>query len=231
MQNYSSITDSVRNWLANSGKYRAESFTYPLSIPTYDELEISQAIDSMINYRTTMWQKVEEFEQKFGDKFGGEAIMVNSGSSADLIISFALSEKSGGNLKKGSKILIPAVTWPTQIWSVIMAGFRVELIDVDRETLNLDLDDFAKKLTSDVSAVFLVHLLGNTCDIEKLQKICFDKKVLILEDCCESLGTKYNSNFVGTFGLASSFSFFFAHHMVTMEGGMILTQDAEFAHR
>ena len=227
----SNIMNHVKNRLNEIKVIKDSEFSYPLSIPTYDENEILQAIDSMVTHRTTMWEKVAEFERQFGQKYGGEAIMVNSGSSADLIISFALLNKSGGPLKPGSKVLIPAVTWPTQIWSVLMAGFRVELVDVDPTTLNMDMKDFRKKINSDVSAVFLVNLLGNCCDIQEVQDTCRDLKIILLEDCCESLGSKFNSKFFGTFGLASSFSFFFAHHMVTMEGGMVLTRDSSFAER
>ena len=155
--------------------------------------------------------------------------MVNSGSSADLLISFAISEKSGGPLPIGSEILVPSVTWPTHLWSLIMAGFRVKLIDTDPKTLNFDLDDLKRNITNDTRGVFIVHLLGNMGDMSSLIKICRENNLILLEDCCEALGSKFDNQFAGTFGHASSFSFFFSHHLVTMEGGMILTKDKEFA--
>jgi CDP-6-deoxy-D-xylo-4-hexulose-3-dehydrase len=155
--------------------------------------------------------------------------MVNSGSSADLLISFAVSEKSGGPLPFGSEILVPSVTWPTHLWSLIMAGFKVKLIDIDPETLNFDLEDLKRNITKDTRGVFIVHLLGNMGDMQGLKEICTEKNLVLMEDCCEALGSKFAGQPAGTFGLASSFSFFFSHHLVTMEGGMILTNDKEFA--
>jgi CDP-6-deoxy-D-xylo-4-hexulose-3-dehydrase len=204
-------------------------FFYPLAEPTYGENEVVNALDSMTTFSTTMWDKVKDFEKMFGEKYGGEAIMVNSGSSADLLISFAISEKSGGSLPYGSEILVPSVTWPTHLWSLVMAGFKVKLIDIDPETLNFDLNDLKRNISKDTKGVFIVHLLGNMGDMSSLIKICKENNLILLEDCCEALGSKFDGQYAGTFGLASSFSFFFSHHLVTMEGGMILTNDKEFA--
>lgn len=204
-------------------------FFYPLAEPTYNESEVVNALNSMTSFSTTMWNKTKEFEKMFGEKYGGEAIMVNSGSSADLLISFAVSEKSGGPLPFGSEILVPSVTWPTHLWSLIMAGFKVKLIDIDPETLNFNLEDLKRNITKDTRGVFIVHLLGNMGDMQGLKEICTEKNLVLMEDCCEALGSKFAGQPAGTFGLASSFSFFFSHHLVTMEGGMILTNDKEFA--
>lgn len=206
-------------------------FFYPLAEPTYNADEVVNSLNSMTAYSTTMWDKVKKFEKMFGEKYGGEAIMVNSGSSADLLISFGLSQKSGGPLPVGSEILVPSVTWPTHLWSLIMAGFKVKLIDIDPKTLNFDVNDLEQSITNDTKAIFLVHLLGNMGNMGKLIEICKQKNLILLEDCCEALGSKYNQSYSGTFGLASSFSFFFSHHLVTMEGGMVLTKDREFADR
>lgn len=206
-------------------------YFYPLAEPTYGVEEVMEAIDSMVTFKTSMWSKVRDFEEKFGKKYGGHAVMVNSGSSADLLISFALLQKSGGLLKPGDEILVPAVTWPTHLWSLIMAGFRVKLIDVDLETLNFDLEVLRDQITPLTKGIFVVHLLGDTGNLDGLVELCKEKNLVLLEDCCEALGTKYKGKYVGTFGLASSFSFFFSHHLVTMEGGMILTSSEEFADR
>lgn len=206
-------------------------FSYPLAEPTYDENEVFNALNSMTSFSTTMWDKVKNFEDMFGEKYGGEAIMVNSGSSADLLISFAISQKSGGPLPVGSEILVPSVTWPTHLWSLIMAGFKVKLIDIDPKTLNFDLDDLKRNISKDTRGVFIVHLLGNMGDMASLVKICRENNLILMEDSCEALGSKFDGQYAGTFGLASSFSFFFSHHLVTMEGGMILTRDKEFAER
>jgi CDP-6-deoxy-D-xylo-4-hexulose-3-dehydrase len=228
------ITKAIIRYEMNKNfKYLAlkRKFFYPLAEPTYNEKEVVSALNSMTAFSTTMWDKVREFEKLFGEKYGGEAIMVNSGSSADLLISFAISEKSGGPLPFGSEILVPSMTWPTHLWSLIMAGFKVKLIDIDPKTLNFNLDDLKNSITKDTRAIFVVHLLGNMGDMSSLTKICKEKNLILLEDCCESLGSKFDGQYSGTFGLASSFSFFFSHHLVTMEGGMILTTDKEFADR
>ena len=167
-------------------------FFYPLAEPTYGENEVVNALDSMTTFSTTMWDKVKDFEKMFGEKYGGEAIMVNSGSSADLLISFAISEKSGGSLPYGSEILVPSVTWPTHLWSLVMAGFKVKLIDIDPETLNFDLNDLKRNISKDTKGVFIVHLLGNMGDMSSLVKICKENNLILLEDCCDGLGTNYD---------------------------------------
>lgn len=216
----------------NLKKIREErQYFYPLAEPTYGAEEILEAIDSMVTFKTSMWEKVRRFEEEFGKKYGGYAVMVNSGSSADLVIAFALLQKSGGSLKPGDEILVPAVTWPTHIWSLIMAGFRVKLVDIDVSTLNFNLEKLKSQITPNTKGVFVVHLLGHTGDLQGLKDLCQDKNLVLLEDCCESLGTKFQGKYVGNFGLAASFSFFFSHHLVTMEGGMVLTQSLDFAER
>jgi CDP-6-deoxy-D-xylo-4-hexulose-3-dehydrase len=204
-------------------------YFYPLAKPTYGVDEVLEAIDSMVAFKTTMWDKVRSFELKFGDEFGGEAIMVNSGSSADLLIAFALLKVSGGELSPGDEILVPAVTWPTHLWSFVMAGFKVRLVDVSRDTLNFDLDYLIQAIGPKTRAISVVHLLGNMGNMDELRKICEERNLILLEDCCEALGSRFSGRRAGEFGLASSFSFFFSHHMVTMEGGMILTKNVEFA--
>ena len=206
-------------------------YWYPLSVATYGTDEVLQALNSLCSFRTTMWNRTLEFEATFGERFGGEAVMVNSGSSADLLIAFSIHELSGGPLASGDEVLAPAVTWPTQLWSLLMAGFSVRLVDVDPATLNVNLDDLERKITPKTQAISLVHLMGNPVDMDRVTDICRRHNLLLIEDCCESLGATWNGQEVGTFGVGGSFSFFFSHHMTTMEGGMILTRDADLAER
>jgi CDP-6-deoxy-D-xylo-4-hexulose-3-dehydrase len=110
-----------------------------------------------------------------------------------------------------------------------MAGFKVKLIDIDPNTLNFDLEHIERNISKDTRGIFVVHLLGNMGDMRGLTKLCKEKNLVLMEDCCEALGSKFDGEYAGTFGIASSFSFFFSHHLVTMEGGMILTKDKEFA--
>ncbi|MEN6332379.1 MAG: DegT/DnrJ/EryC1/StrS family aminotransferase, partial [Smithella sp.] len=206
--------------------YKAEKYWYPLSIATYDLEEILAAIDSLCSFRTTMWEKTIEFERQFSYEIGSsEAIMVNSGSSADLLIAFSLINPQNKLLNPGDEILVPSVTWPTQIWAPMMAGLKVRFVDTDPESLNMDLNDLESKISPDTRAISLVHLMGNPCDMDRVLSICQKYNLILIEDCCESLGAAFKGKAVGTFGLAGSFSFFFSHHITTMEGGMITCND------
>lgn len=231
---WAQISELVASVMAeNTGKSEPEKskYWYPLAQPSYGPKEVLGALDSMVNYKTSMWEKTRIFEKEFGERFGGEAVMVNSGSSADLLISFGMLTESGGRWKRGDEVLAPAVTWPTQIWALIMAGYSVRLVDVDPKTMNIDIDDLRKKVSSRTVGISVVHLLGNPCNMTEILAISEEFGLDIIEDACESLGSRHKGHMVGTFGVASSFSFFFSHHLMTMEGGMILCADSEFANR
>ena len=210
--------------------YKPARYWYPLSLATYDVEEVLAAVDSLCSFRTTMWEKTRTFENQFAALHGvDEAVMVNSGSSADLLIAFALVNPAAKLLKPGDEILVPSVTWPTQLWSAMMAGLKVRLVDTDPRTLNMDLDDLERKIGPATRAVSLVHLMGNPCDMDRLDVICRKHGLVLIEDCCEALGAKFDGRMVGTFGVAGSFSFFFSHHITTMEGGAIVCKDAELS--
>jgi CDP-4-dehydro-6-deoxyglucose reductase, E1 len=123
------------------------------------------------------------------------------------------------------------VTWPTHLWSVMMAGLKLKLVDVDPETLNIDLDDLERSITARTKAIFLVHLMGNPCGMGRIAELAREQDLIVIEDCCEALGSRYEAANVGNFGLCASFSFFFSHHMTTMEGGMVVCRDEEVADR
>jgi CDP-6-deoxy-D-xylo-4-hexulose-3-dehydrase len=208
----------------------ASKYAYPLSQVTYDTTEIAAVCDALLSTETTMGRRVEEFERRFADLHGGgHAVMVNSGSSADLIAALLLVDPENRRLEAGDEVLAPAVTWPTQIDSLLMAGLSVRLVDVVPETLQMDLDDLEAKIGPRTRALSLVHLMGNPCDMTRVRDICERHDLVLLEDCCESLGATWRGQPVGTFGLAGTYSFFFSHHMTTMEGGMVLVQDEETA--
>lgn len=234
LEEFAALQPQIAHLMAESTRVNANvggRYWYPLSLATYDSAEVMEALDSLLTFRTSMWEKTRRFEDEFGAKYGGEAIMVNSGSSADLLIAFALHRLSGGPLAGGDEILVPAVTWPTQLWSLLMAGYTTRLVDVDPVTLNVDLEDLEAKIGPNTRGISLVHLMGNPVNMDAVLDICHRHNLILFEDCCESLGAKWNGQYVGTFGEASSFSFFFSHHITTMEGGMILTQNSELAER
>lgn len=210
---------------------KPQQYWFPLSMATYGAEEILEALDSLCTFRTTMWEKTAAFETAFAEAQGRRhAVMVNSGSSADLLIAFALTNRAVQVLRPGDEILIPAVTWPTHVWSAMMAGLRIKLIDVNPQTLNLDPDALERAITPATRALFLVHLLGNPCDMDRIAAIAARHGLILLEDCCEALGAEWRGTRVGNFGSAASFSFFFSHHITTMEGGMIVVDDDQLAY-
>jgi CDP-6-deoxy-D-xylo-4-hexulose-3-dehydrase len=203
-------------------------YRYPLARVTYGEEEIAAVERTLRSGRTTMGPAVEAFEAGFASLVGAQdAVMVNSGSSADLLCAFAL----GPPMRGQDEVLVPAVTWPTQVWACVLAGYRVRLVDVDPHTLQFDPDDVERKTNWRTRAVFPVHVLGACGDVRLLRIYCDDHGLGLIEDCCEALGAKWSNGSVGTAGTAGAFSFFFSHVLSTMEGGMVVTDDPELARR
>jgi len=201
-------------------------YRYPLARVTYGEAEIAAVERTLRAGRTTMGPQVEAFEAGFASLVGAhEAVMVNSGSSADLLCAFAL----GPPLRGLDEILVPAVTWPTQVWACVLAGYRVRLVDVDPATLQMDPVDLDRKRTWRTRAVFATHVLGACGSMDVLAGLCASHELDLVEDCCEALGTRWKGRHVGTFGVAGAFSFFFSHVLSTMEGGMVVTDDPDTA--
>lgn len=199
---------------------------YPLASDTWNEKEI-EAINRVIaSNRFSMGNEVAAFEREFADYFGSKhAIMVNSGSSANLIgvAAVVLSEKYG--LSKGDEVIVPAVSWATTYTPLHQYGLKLRFVDIDMETLNINMDKLEEAITDETKAVFAVNLLGNPNEFERLEAICEKHNLILMEDNCESMGAKYKGKYTGTFGVFGSFSTFYSHHMATMEGGMILTDD------
>jgi CDP-6-deoxy-D-xylo-4-hexulose-3-dehydrase len=205
-------------------------YWYPLSQATFGSDEIIEALDSMCSFRTSMAEKTLQFERQFAAKEGcADSIMVNSGSSADLLLCHLLTNPMDPILEKGAEILIPVVTWPTQIWSAMMAGLTVRLVDVDPETLNIDIADLEAQITPNTKAIFLVHIMGNPCNMDAITSLAKKYGLIIIEDCCEAYGSTWNGQKVGTFGIGGTYSFFFSHHITCMEGGMIVVNKVNHA--
>ncbi len=202
--------------------------TYSLASDTWGKEEI-EAIQKVIQSgRYTMGPSVKQYEKEFSDYFGcTDAVMVNSGSSANLLAIALLSVKYG---LKGD-IIVPAVSWSTTFFPVHQYGFKLNFVDIDKDTLNIDVNKIERAITANTSAIFAVNLLGNSNDFNKLKHICDKHKLVLIEDNCESLGAKFENKHTGTIGQLGTFSFFFSHHLQTMEGGMIAVQnkdDADF---
>ncbi len=183
----------------------------------------------MINkIRLTKGEKTLEFEDKFSKTLGCKhAIYCNSGSSANLLITSAL--KQSGKLKN-NKIVVPQISWSTTIFPAMQLGLQPILCDCNLDNLGIDLESFKEIIRKEnPAAIILVHVLGFDSNIKEIVKLCKENDILVVEDTCESLGSQVDNKNLGTFGLASSFSFYFGHHISTIEGGMVCTDDEDFA--
>ncbi len=176
--------------------------------------------------RLTQSDKVEEFEKAFSRwQNVNYSVFVNSGSSANLLMIYTL--KALGKLKN-KRIVVPAISWATTVAPVIQMEHQPVFCDADKNNLGVDVEHLKRLFeTYHPSALVLVHVLGLPCDMENILELCREYDVTVLEDCCEALGTMYRGQKVGTLGKMSSFSFFFGHHMSTIEGGMVCTNDYE----
>jgi CDP-4-dehydro-6-deoxyglucose reductase, E1 len=201
---------------------------YGLASSTWDESELQAMQDVIQSGKFTMGERVREFELQFAAHVGAKyAVMVNSGSSANLILVNALKYHSKFNLAPEDEIIVPAVSWSTTFYPVTQSGFVLKFVDIDRRTLNIDVSQVEAAVTPKTKAIFAVNLLGNPVDWETLNQIAARHKLILLEDNCESLGGIFQGKSLGTFGLGGTFSTFFSHHMSTMEGGLVCTDDEE----
>jgi len=204
---------------------------YPLTISSWGDEEL-RAIQRVVdNDRYTMGVEVEAFEREFAAGHGSRfAIMVNSGSSANLLAVASLFFRREAPLRRGDEVIVPAVSWSTTYFPLQQFGLRLKFVDVDADTLNMDLDALRDALTDRTRLVFAVNLLGNPNDFGAMRTILVGRDIALLEDNCESLGAELEGRMSGTFGLIGTFSSYFSHHLSTMEGGMLLTDDEELYH-
>lgn len=196
-----------------------------------NEYETKQALADFIIKapRLSMDQKCHEFEREFAMLQGrSDAILFNSGGSANLAVLQAL--KNLGKLKSGDRIGFSALTWSTNVMPIIQLSMNPVPVDCDPKTLNVMSYTLEERLNStDLQALFITNALGFTGDLDRIKHICDEKGIILIEDNCESLGTELHTGKAGNFSIASSFSFFVAHHMSTIEGGMVCTDDTELA--
>jgi len=205
--------------------------SYPLASSSWDHEEIAAMQAVISSGMFTMGPKVAEFERAFAEFTGSRfCVMVNSGSSANLLMVGALRYRKEDALMPGAEVIVPAVSWSTTYYPLYQYGLRLKFVDIDRETLNYDLDQLAAAVTDETRAIMVVNLLGNPNDFARIQAIVGDRNIQILEDNCESMGATFDGKQAGTFGLMGSYSAFFSHHISTMEGGMVVTDDEELYH-
>jgi len=199
--------------------------TWPLMQNNVEREDLNLLIDYLRqdDPKLTHGPKVREFEDSWSRWLGiNHSIMVNSGSSANDLTMLALRELVGTG-----EVIVPPLTWVSDIASVLHAGFMPVFVDIDAESLALDTGLVLEAITPKTKAVFLTHVLGYNGLTDKLLSELESQNIRLIEDVCESHGATHNERKLGSFGWASNFSFYYAHHMTTIEGGMVCTNDQE----
>ena len=203
----------------------------PLHVFSYGADEVNEALDCLLSTRVTMGDKVRRFEALWAEYLGvREAVMVNSGSSANLVAAAALVNPAfSRRLAPGDEVIVPAVAWSTTYFPLVNVGLIPVLVDVDLDTFTLDPEAAAAAVGPRTRALMPVHLLGNACDMRALEALAARHELVMVEDTCEAHGARFEGRFVGTFGAMGTFSFYFSHHISTIEGGMLVTDDPALA--
>ena len=202
-------------------------FYLPLMNDNIDREDINSVIDFLSQDKIpklTNGPKVVEFENAWGEWLGTKYnLFVNSGASANELTMLALAHIVGEG-----EIIVPPLTWISDISSVLFAGHKLVFVDVNLTNLSFDIEKLKSAINTNTKAIFLTHVLGINALTKELIDICQSQNILLIEDVCESHGTTYKDKKVGNVGFASNFSFYFAHHMSTIEGGMISTNNHQF---
>jgi dTDP-4-amino-4,6-dideoxygalactose transaminase len=206
---------------------------YPLASSTWDDKELSAIQKVVESNMFTMGKHVAEYEKRFANFFGSEyAVMVSSGSAANLLMIASLfyTKNESFKLKRGDEVIVPVVSWSTTYFPLQQYGLKVKFVDIDPDTLNINLAQLENVITDKTKAILTVNLLGNPNDFSVIKKITTGKNIILLEDNCESMGATFEGKQAGTFGVMGTYSSFFSHHMATMEGGYVVTDDEELYH-
>jgi CDP-4-dehydro-6-deoxyglucose reductase, E1 len=204
---------------------------YDLAFSSWSHEEIEAIRRTIESGQVTMGEQVRRFEEEFAGYFGVRyGVMVNSGSSANLISVAALFYRKERPLQRGDEVIVPAISWSTTYHPLQQYGLRLRFVDVELETLNLDVKKLEGALTPKTRMIVAVSVLGNPAAMDVIQKFALEHGLYLLEDNCESMDAEVAGRKTGTFGHLNTFSFFFSHHISTMEGGIVLTEDEELMH-
>lgn len=204
---------------------------YPLASTTWDEAEYAAMQRVIQSGMFSMGKEVATFEKQFAEWVGSRfAVMVNSGSSANLAMIAALMFRKQGALQAGDEVIVPAVSWSTTYYPLQQYGLKVKFVDIDPRTLNIDVEQLTAAIGPQTRAILTVNLLGNPNDFNWISQVIAGRDILLLEDNCESMGATLAGKQAGTFGLMGTYSSFFSHHISTMEGGLVVTDDEELYH-
>ena len=218
---------SKNKFLYNALLSQKKKYIYPLLDNALSNKDLIEGIKVLKSGRITMGHRTQKFENRFKNFIGSKyALMVNSGSSANLLATFASCNPLKKNrFKKNDEAIIQSLCWPTSLWPLVQSGLKINFIDVDPLTLNVNADDLIKKVTKKTKVILVINVLGLSTDIKKIRNFCDKKKIILIEDNCESLGAKYDKKYLGTFGDFATFSFFYSHQITSGEGGMIICKD------
>ncbi|HEY5999179.1 MAG TPA: DegT/DnrJ/EryC1/StrS family aminotransferase [bacterium] len=203
---------------------------YPLAAANLGREERRALERTIRSGRLTLGPLVAGFERRFAERFGARyALLVNSGSSANLVGIAALFFRRESPLRRGDEVIVPCIAWSTTYYPLLQYGLRLRFVDVDPETLTYDTAALAAAVGRRTRAIVAVNVLGNPCDFDPILALCRRRNLILFEDNCEALGARYRGRWTGTFGLIGTCSTYFSHQLTTIEGGVILTDDYEIA--
>lgn len=226
-----SLSAALREEWNKRGATDTAAARFPLIAQSFGADEIIAMTETLLSGRLTMASRVKEFENAFAAYVGApHAVMVNSGSSANLLAMAVLSNPlRQKRFRPGDEVLVPAVCWSTSVWPILQMGLKPVFVDCDPRTLNADLNDVRAKITPRTRGMVAVHILGNACNMPELTAIARKHDWLWIEDTCESLGSQSHGQTLGTFADFGTYSFYFSHHLTTGEGGMVVCKTQEDA--
>ena len=204
-----------------------DSNKYPLLENAFSNSDILKGVNVLLSRKITMSKITKKFESQFGKFIGSKyCLMVNSGSSANLLAFFTLINPQKKNrLKTGDECLITAICWSTSLWPIIQSGLKPKFIDVDLNTFSPSLEIIKKNISKKTKVVILINILGNCSEMDRIRSFLNKKNIYLIEDTCEALGSKYKNKYLGTFGDFGTFSFYYSHQITSGEGGMIICKN------
>ncbi len=204
---------------------------YQLASTSWDNAEVRAIEDVIASGRWTMGERVQAFERAFAQKFGtGHALMMSSGSMANLVGVAALCHRKNRPLERGDEVIVPAVSWATTYYPLQQYGLRLRFVDVELDSINMDPNQLAAALGPRTRMVVVVSILGNPAALDRIRAFCDEHDLILFEDNCESMGAILDGRYTGTFGHIGTFSTFYSHQMSTGEGGVLVTEDEEIYH-
>ncbi len=213
-------------------KFEAEKSIVRYAGRVFDEKEIVSLVDSSLDFWLTAGRFAEEFEYEFSNMFGAsEAILVNSGSSANLVAMSALTSPKLKNrrLKPGDEVITVAAGFPTTVAPIVQNQLIPVFVDVDLETYNINVEMLEQAISQKTKAIFIAHTLGNPFNLSVVKDFAKKYNLWLIEDNCDALGSKYEGKLTGTFGDLATFSFYPAHHITMGEGGAVVSHSEELA--